>query len=502
MMWKIKYIQETYLEGIKRIVAIQQKSLKLNAVLNVFRTAMNLIFPLITFPYTSRVLLPEGSGKINFATSIVSYFSLIAALGINAYGIREGAKVRDNKQKLSQLTKELFTISMVSTVVAYSLFFVAIFFVPKFSEYRVLLCISSASILLGTLSIEWLYSATEDYVFITIRSFVFQIISIILLFIFVKTKEDYLICAGINVFSSAGSSVTNFIHRRKIVNLKTGIKTNLKQHLKPIFILFAMSVTTSIYTLLDTSMLGFISGDFEVGIYHAATKINKLVLSLVVSIGTVLLPRLSYFSGNNNQKDFEKLIYKAFGIVLLLGCPCTIGLCLLCKPVVLLLSGESYVQAIPVMRIMNPIIIIISLSNVIGIQMFMPLKKEKWTLYSVIAGAVTNFTLNLLLIPKLASTGAAIATLVAETIVTATQFIMAKNMINLSKILRMFIIYIGNSLVMGIAVFLVIMFTQNVYIQLLIGFTVGVLVYIGILFVEKNEFINSFILSIRNKGRK
>ena len=160
---------------------MKQKSLKLNAALNLTKTIIGLIFPLITFPYASRVLMPVSLGKVNFAQSIVSYFALIASLGITNYGIREASKVRDDKLKLSQFSKELLIINLISTAIAYILFFISIFVVPKFSEYRALLCVCSGSILFTTLGMDWLYTAIEDFMYITIRSIIFQFISLVLI---------------------------------------------------------------------------------------------------------------------------------------------------------------------------------------------------------------------------------------------------------------------------------------------------------------------------------
>ena len=169
----------------------QTKSLKKNATLNVIKTICSIIFPLITFPYASRILLPEGTGKVNFANSIISYFSIIASLGIGTYAIRGAAKVRDNKFELSKFTKEILAINLLSTAVAYLCFFIALRFSVKLHDYTKLLVICSSSILLSTIGINWLYSALEEYSYITLRSLSFQVLSIILLFTLVKTKEDY-----------------------------------------------------------------------------------------------------------------------------------------------------------------------------------------------------------------------------------------------------------------------------------------------------------------------
>lgn len=480
----------------------QQKSLKVNAILNITKTLMGLVFPLITFPYASRILMPEGLGKVNFALSIISYFAIISSLGIENYGIREAAKLRDDKIQLSKFSKEIFMINMISTIVAYALLAVAIIFIPKFLEYRRLLIVSSATILFTTLGMNWLYSAVEDYLYITIRSIIFQVISLILLFLLVHSKDDYVKYAAISVVSNVGSNILNFVHSRKYISFKIDKPLKFKKHLKPIMVLFAMAVAVKIYTVLDTTMIGFLKNDYEVGIYTAATKINKIVLSLVVSIGTVLLPRLSYYSSMEDKTEFYKLAYKGFDILLLIALPSAVGLSLLSTSIVHLLSGNGYEAAILPMRIMNPIIVVIGLSNFIGIQMFMPLNKEKWTLYSVLVGAVVNFFINLFLIPIYGSVGASIATLCAEITVTLTQLILLRRFLKINKIAKSLIKYFLNSVVMGVFVYACVRFISVEWVELVIGVIVGVVVYILILVIEKNELIYEVLTSIKNKIKK
>lgn len=460
---------------------------------------MSLIFPLITFPYASRILLPEGLGKVNFALSIISYFAIISSLGIENYGIREAAKLRDDKVLLSQFTKEIFFINLVSTVIAYILLFVAIALFPKLQEYKTLLYVTSATILFTTLGMNWLYSAVEDYFYITVRSIVFQIISLVFLFVFVKTKDDYVKYAAISVVSNVGSNLLNFIHSRKYITFKTGIALQIKKHIKPIFVLFAMAVAVKIYTALDTTMLGFIKGDFEVGIYTAATKINKIVLSLVTAAMAVMLPRLSYYAKNKDKTKFNAFVYKGFDFLLLISIPCAIGLSILSEPIINLFCGNNYNNAVLPMRIMNPIVVIIGLSGFIGIQIFMPLNKEIWTLYSVLSGAIVNFTLNFILIPKYGVVGAAVATLVAETSVTVVQLILARDIIPLKNVFYLFLKYFANSISMCIVVSLCLFFIKNQWLQLFIGVFAGILVYSILLLFERNPIFLEVLKSIKSK---
>ena len=472
---------------------MKNKSLKKNAALNMVKTIMGLIFPLITFPYASRILQPSGLGKVNFAHSIISYFSMIAALGINTYAVREAAKLREDKAALTKFVKEILTINMTSTVIAYLLLSFTILFVPYFSEYRVLLVVCSGTILFTTLGMDWLYTALEEFSYITIRSILFQFLSLILLFVFVHTQEDYLKYASISVISSVGSNICNFIHARKYISITEKIKKTLCHHLKPIFTLFAMSVAVSIYTALDTTMLGFIAGDEQVGFYTAATKINKIVLAVITAASAVLLPRLSYYISQHENEQFFNLSAKALNLIILLSLPCAVGLSLVARPVVLLLSGVSYESAIPVMQIMNPIIVAISLSGLIGIQIFMPLGKEKLTLVSVILGAVINFTLNLILIPKHGALGAGVATICAESSVTLFQLILVRKYFEWKRIVPHVIQCIFACIIMTLCILFLEKIQMNMILQLVLTVIIGAFVYGTVLIVFHNKFILSII---------
>ncbi len=468
-------------------------SLKKNAALNMTKNIMGLIFPLVTFPYVSRVLEPDGVGKVNFAHSIISYFSMIAALGINTYGVREAARLRNDKIKLTKFVKEILTINIISTLVAYCLLGFALICIPKFSDYRLLLVVCSGSILFATIGIDWLYTALEEFSYITIRSILFQMISIVLMFIFVRQKEDYLIYAGIGVVSSVGSNICNFIHARTFILFKEKIKKQIKKHMKPIFTLFAMSIAISIYTALDTTMLGFISGDEQVGFYTAATRINKIVVSVITAAVAVILPRLSYYLSQNDRSNFNELIEKALKIVILFSLPCAVGLCLVAKPVVLLFSGLQYEPAIVVMQVMNPIIIAISLSGFIGIQVFMPMGKERVTLLTVIVGAIVNFSLNMVLIPKYGALGAGIATVFAECIVTIVQLIYAHNLFEWNKVFPHILQCVIATCFMSIVVYFFLKINLQFILQLLGSVLIGTISYGSALLLMRNQFCISII---------
>ena len=478
---------------------IKAPSIKANAVFNVFRKLMTLIFPLITFPYSSRILLPDGIGKVAFARSFVEYFITIATLGIYTYGIREAAKVRDDRLQLSKLSREILTINLVSTVIAYLLLFISMACIPKLEAYRPLLIIISAKILFTSLGLEWLYGGMEDYKYITVRAFIFQIISVILLFAFVHRPEDYLIYASIAVISNVWSHICNWIHSKKYIDLFVRTKLELKKHIKPIIILFAMAEVTKIYQVLDVTMLGFLCGDWDVGIYTSATKINRIIINLITAIGVVVLPRLAYFIKNGDTKKFQELVYKNFDIFFLLSVPSAIGLSLVGKAAILAFSGENFMAAVPVMRIMNTIIVISGIGSVVGTQTFIPMGKEKLVLYSLLLGSIANIALNFLLIPRYQALGAAVATVGSQIVLVGTELFWCRKIVDLRKVVNYFLLYLGNSLVMAVGVFVCVQLIPGLWTSTIIAVCVGIAIYGLLLIAEKNRFLMDFIKVIRAK---
>lgn len=390
--------------------------------MNMVLTMSNFIFPLITFPYVSRILLPIGTGKVAFATSIVTYFSMFAQLGIPTYGIRVCAQVRDDKEKLSRTVQELLRISIWTTAAAYLLFFIGLWAVPRMRTDKSLFLIVSTMIFFNSIGMEWLYKGLEEYSYITIRSIIVKIISVGAMFLLVKSKEDYVIYGGISIFASSASNVLNFINAHKYVSLRPTGKYNFRQHMKPIMIFFAMSCATTVYTNLDTVMLGFIKTDEDVGYYNAAVKIKGILVSIITSLGTVLLPRASYYIEHNLKREFEEITKKAINFVCVAALPMMVYFILYAKEGIYFLSGDTYGGSVLPMQILMPTLFFIGLTNIMGIQVMVPLGKEKWVLYSVTLGAIVDMLINAVLIPGMASSGAAIGTLIAEAAVLVYQY--------------------------------------------------------------------------------
>ena len=396
-------------------------SVKYNFIMNAILTVAGIIFPLITFPYISRVLLVEGSGKVAFATSVVTYFTMFASLGIPTYGVRACAIVRDNKEKLSKTVQELLIISGGTTLLTYIVFGISLFVIPEFAQERTLLLIVGLGIGLNTIGVQWLYNALEQYSYITTCSILFKVIGMILMFLLVKESSDYQIYGGVYVIASFGSYVLNFICLRKFVTFQKTGTYQFKQHLKHIMVFFAMSAGASIYLNLDVVMLRFLQSNEAVGYYNAGIKVKTVLVTCVTSLGTVLLPRLSYYIETADKKAFQLMVGKAFRCVFVAASAVTVYFSIFARESILLLSGEAFLPAVGPMMILMPTVLLIGLSNVTGIQILTPNGREREVMYSIWGGAILDFVLNLIVIPKFSANGAALSTLLAEGMVLLLQ---------------------------------------------------------------------------------
>lgn len=473
------------------------KSVKLNMIMNAILTMSNIIFPLITFPYASRILLPSGMGKITFATSIVAYFSMFAQLGIPTYGIRACAKVRDDKQKLSRTVQELLIINVVTVIISYAFFAISIFTIPKFNAQKELLLIMGITILLNAMGVEWLYKALEQYSYITIRSIIFKIIALISLFLLIHNQEDYIIYGGITIFAASASNILNFINLRKHIILKPMGGYKIKNHLQPMLIFFAVSVAATIYTNLDNVMLGFIKGDVEVGYYTAAIKVKTILVSLVTSASVVLLPRASHYIEQGKKDEFYGILNKTLRLLLILAIPLAIYFMMYAKESILLLSGKDFINSIFPMQIIMPTLIFIGMTNLIGIQMLVPLGKEKLVLWSEIAGAAVDLILNAIFIPSYGATGAAIGTLVAELVVLFVQLLFVKDKIKeLCKNVSWLKILISNIFAFVLSCW-VMTVDWTIFVILMVSALIYFSIYSICLLILKEPLIKELLCSLR-----
>lgn len=396
-------------------------SLKRNAILNIIYKLSSMIFPLIVYPYVSRILLSEYLGKVTFFSNIASYGMLIGSLGISTYGIRAVAKVRDDKNNLSKTVKELLLINTVITAFVLVCLLGSVIWVEKFRSNLALFFISVVQIAIAPLSMEWLYGGLEQYDYITKRAILFKLLSLVLIFTFIHTREDYIKYALIMAIGYVGNYICNLVYSRKYVSLKTKGRLEVKKHLKPTLTLFASLLAISVYTSLDSLMLGFIDGDNAVGLYDVAVKAKTVILSLVNAISGVLMPRLSYYVANGDEQSYKETLKKSIKIILMISIPLTLFFMIEALDCILILGGEHYKAAVPCMVILMPILLISGFSNITGNQILIPHGLEKYYTKAVLFGAVIDIVLNVILMPSYGIYGAAIATLVAELVQMSIQ---------------------------------------------------------------------------------
>lgn len=391
-----------------------RRSIGVNAGLNMIKTTCQIIFPLITFPYVSRVLHVENIGIYNFCQSVVSYFSLLAGLGIGTYAIREGARYREDTGKMSLFASEIFSINFISTVISYLALGVCILLVPRFNQYNQIIIALSVSIIFTLIGSDWIFQIYEDYKYITIRGIVFQCISLILLFVFVKNSNDLFAYVLITVVSSSGANIINAFSRRKYCKIQLTINKKILKHLMPILVLFATSIATTIYLNADTTMLGFISGNKAVGLYSVSTKVYGTVKQMLAALIIVSVPRLSSYLGEKKLDDFNRTANQILNALFVIVVPAVVGMIAISKNIVFIVGGQEYSDA-------NISLIILSVALFFSIFgwfftacILIPYRCENKVLIATIVAAIANIGLNFVLIPVFAQNAAAFTTAIAE----------------------------------------------------------------------------------------
>ena len=466
-------------------------SIRSNIILNGLNTITGIIFPIITFPYAARILLPQGIGAINFLNAIIGYITLLTSLGIPMYAVKEIAKFRDDKTKRDILTVEILLLTLALCLMGYIAVWMLALYIPKIHTHATLFYILSLSILFNSIGVNWFYQAIEDFKFITLRAIAIRTLSTCALFIFVKTPSDLLIYGIIIVCSTVGNNVINFIHLRKYLNL--GIirlkQLHIARHIKPAIQVFIFNLIVSLYIQLNSIMLGFISGDEAVGYFTAGTKISYIGITLIASIGTVMLPRCSNMINTGDQQGFRTIINKSLKLTLMLSLPITAGLILLATPLTLLFCGPEYNQSITVLSLNAPVIIFISLTNILGIQILYPMDKIKLVVISVTGGALLNLILNLILIPHHGAIGAAVATLIAEFGVLAIQCIIGRRYypFRLSEMIQPH--YLIATIIMSTAVYLSTLMIESHIMKISVALIVGIAVYATTLLKTNDEMM-------------
>lgn len=453
------------------------KSLKKNFVYNLINNVTSVLFPLITAPYVARVLEPEGLGLFNFASGYAAYFGVFAALGTYSYATREISKVRDTLEGMSKIISELMSIKMATCFITSVFFIASIFVLPKLYANWVLFIIAGISIYLGPIQVEWYFAGKEDFKFLTTRSLIIRVLTVASVFLFVKSRSDLIIFMALNVLYSIGGNIWGFwVMRKDGVRITLSYK-NTTKHLRPLMILFMSSIAISIYTVLDTLMLGFLSGYSEVGYYTSASNISKTILGVVTSLSAVAMPRMSYYFKNKDYENINDLMAKSLSLISFLAFPISIGLICIAPTFVPLFYGAEFMGTIVPLMIMSGVIIAISINNLFGFQVLISMSHDKESMTAVFVGALVNFTLNLFIIPRFGAVGASITSLFAEFVIVGVTlyYVRKKTQVKFGRGAKDLWISFGASLTFVPIAYLLSMLLSGWW---LVGVTVGVCVIV------------------------
>lgn len=465
-----------------------KKNLGKNTFYNTLKSVFSIIYPLITFPYISRILMAENVGKINFGNSIVSYFTLVASLGVSTYAIRECAIVRDDRNKLSKAASEIYSINIISTIVAHIGLVITLIFAHSLDNYRTLIIIQSTTILFTTLGADWINTAMEDFRYITIRTVVMQLVALVLMFIFVRQPEHYIIYAVICVFASSGANILNIFYRRKYCSISFTRHMNAKKHLPSIIVLFASMVAQTIYTNSDITMLGLMKGDYEVGLYSTAVKIYNLVNSICASITWVVVPQLAEGFAKKDYDRVNSLLSYAANFLIVLGLPCLVGINVITKSLIYLIAGEEYLPVAGALNILSVSLLFSFISGWMGNMIMTPAGRYNVSFRSSIVSALVNILLNFLMIPKWGIYAAACTTATAELLGIFMKIPYVDKEIHLIRPFEMLKApVVGSLLIFVIGVFCN-YFINSYYMIAIVTVVCGSIVYLLALLLMKDNF--------------
>lgn len=475
------------------------QSVKVNYILNLINTGTQMLFPLITFPYVCRVIEADGIGQINFFQSIISYISLFTCLGIPMYAIREIARDRSDVVQMNRTAMEILLLHSMLTLVGYAIVAILCLTVPQIQVNIPLFLILSLTIFFTAIGCEWFYQGIEDFKYITIRGLIIKTVSVVLLFIFVKSKTDLLYYGCYTVFGVLGGNIFNFFRLRKYIHRENIIfsELHIKRHIKPVLKVFSFSVVTSIYLQQNTVLLGFLKNALAVGYFATATKVMQMLLTMSACLGSVMMPRASHLIAENREDEFNRLIQKSYDFTLAIALPMTIGLIFCAPSLITALCGVKFEHSILPSQIIAPIILMVAISNVFGIQVLFPKGKINVVTLCCGIGAVADLILNLCLIPFFSYIGTSIAYLGAEVATTVSMYFIGRKYIPIIYFKKSHLTYALGCIVMALALYGISLLQLPTLTILLLQGCSGVLAYFIILCIRKDEMLVQILSKIK-----
>lgn len=476
---------------------IKENSLANNAIFNVIYKSLTVVFPLITVSYASRVLGPKGIGEISSAQNVATYFIMFASLGIPQYGVRALARTKKDIKDCNHTFTELFIINLIASVLS-SFIYMGLIMMPVFEHSRIMNVIFASTVVLNIFNIDWVYRAFEQYRYIAIRSFVIKMISLVLLLFFVRKPNDIFVYAIIVCFGTVGNYLLNMPKLKYFVHFSFD-SLKLKHHMRPILLFFAAVIAVELYSLVDVTMLTWMTASKNVAYYANASKIVKTISATITAIGAVLMPRLSVYYNEKREKETQKLVSQILKTIVLLTVPCMIGVILTADKIIVIAFGTEFIPAITTLKMLSPLIIAMPLSGGIGAQVLQTSNNEKKYMYSVYIGTFANIILNLILIKHMDQNGAALASTITECIVTVMMLYFSGKIVSIYLDKRFIICILMSCLTMTICVIICDIFSpfHNHLIIFVSEVAIGIFSYFGSLLVQKNEMLLELLNKIK-----
>ena len=406
----------------------KQKTIGFNALMNVIYKASSVVFPLIWFPYVTRVMSQAELGRVQFAISFTEYFTMFASMGIPVYGVTACARVRKNYLLCRKTAWELLLIQLCMSAASCLIFAIIIFTIPKLREEPALFRLQLVSVALSAINMEWLLEATEQYDAIAVRSVFVRLLTTVAMFLLIRSEGDYLVYAMILLGNTASTYIISLLRVREYLRFPSWKTLNLRLHIKQVLVFFGQSAAITLYLNMDSVMLGFLRTETELGLYTGAIKIKLILANLVAALGAVLLPRMSLWFNSGKRTEALAVVGRAAHYVSLLSLAAVVFLLTDTKECILLALGDRYLPAVPSMRLLGATAVFIGLSQVTGYGLLVPTGHAEKVLLSVVVGMVCNLLLNALLIPGYGIEGAAAATLATELAVLAVQVVSVRKL--------------------------------------------------------------------------
>lgn len=499
-----------------------KKSIAKNYIYNMVYQVLTLILPLITTPYLSRVLGAEGNGIYSYTYAIVTYFILFGSLGVALYGQREIAYAQDHPKERKKIFIEIVIFRFITIAIASVFYF---FLFVRGEEYQIYYQILMLELVAAAFDISWFFQGLEEFKRTVIRNVLVRLCSVSLVFLLVKTREDL---AKFTLIYSLADLIGNISLWLYLPKYFKGIKVdniNVKKHLPHIIMLFIPQIANQIYKILDTTMIGWLVQDkSETGYYEQGHKVIRLLLTVVNSLGIVMIPRMANAFANNDKKQIKAYMQMSFNFTFFLSFPIMFGIISISKAFVPVFFGAGYEKVSTIIYLLSPMVLLMGLANVLGTQYLLPLKKQKEYTFSVTIGTIVNFILNYILITLYQSIGAAIATVLSQVVVDVLQYNHVKNEVSVKQLIKLCWKYVVASVVMFILCFIVKgilsinVITGAVYnlatnmslnkdylfniISIIAQMAVGAITYITMLIVLKDKYIFSFIDKIKSRFLK